>query len=110
MTVALAENGCGAVTVQPLATRVAHTPGSSSIQLTHGPNTFQGTVDPGGAFRTTPRTFADASSSVTLTIDGRFTVGGLEALATVDQAAPSPVCRYVVRWTGTKQGAANVIP
>ena len=110
MAVALAENGCGAVTVQPLPTRVAHAPGSTQIQLTHGPNTFQGTVDAGGAFRTTPRTFADASSSVTLQIDGRFTSGGLEALATVDQSAPSPACRYVVRWTGTKQGAPNVIP
>jgi hypothetical protein len=110
MAVALTENSCGAVTVQPLATRVAHTPGATQFQLTHGPNTYEGTVDAGGAFRTTPRTFADAGSSVTLGIAGRFLTTGLEATATVDQSAPAPGCRYLVRWTGTKQGAANVIP
>jgi hypothetical protein len=35
---------------------------------------------------------------------------GLEAVVTVDQTSPAPACRYLVRWTGTKQGAPNVIP
>jgi hypothetical protein len=110
MAVVLAENSCGAVTVLPLPTRVAHTPGATQFQLTHGPNTFEGTLEGGGAFRTAPRTFADAGSSVTLSIAGRFLLLGLDATVTVDQSAPAPACRYLVRWMGTKQGAANVIP
>ena len=43
-------------------------------------------------------------------IEGRFITTGLEAVVTVDQSAPAPACRYLVRWTGTKVGAANVIP
>jgi hypothetical protein len=112
IAVALAENSCGAVTVLPLPTRVAHTPGTQQFQLTHGPNTYSGTFDApgGGQFRTAARTFSDAASSQTVQIDGRFTTTGLEAVVTVDQTAPAPACRYVVRWTGAKQGAPNVIP
>jgi hypothetical protein len=112
IAVALAENTCGAVTVLPLPTRVAHTPGAEQFQLTHGPNTYTGTFDAagGGLFRTVARTFADATSSQTVHIQGRFLTTGLEAEVTVDQTAPAPACRYLVRWTGTKQGAPNVIP
>lgn len=112
MAVELTENSCGAVTVLPLATRVAHTPGALQFQLTHGPNTYSGTFDApaGGQFRTAARTFSDAASSQTVNIQGRFVTTGLEAVVTVDQAAPAPACRYLVRWTGTKQGAANVVP
>jgi hypothetical protein len=112
MVVALGENGCGAVTVQPLPTRVTHTPGASQFQLTHGPGTYTGTFDEasGGAFRTAAQTFGDATSSQIVHIQGRFTATGLEAVVTVDQTAPAPACRYLVSWTGTKVGAANVIP
>ena len=61
-------------------------------------------------FCTEARTFADATSSQTVTIEGRFVTTGLEAVVTVDQATPIPACRYRVSWAGTKQGAANVIP
>jgi hypothetical protein len=112
MVVALGENGCGAVTVQPLPTRVTHTPGASQFQLAHGPGTYSGSFDEaaGGAFRTAVQTFSDATSSQTVHIQGRFTATGLEAVVTVDQTAPAPACRYLVGWTGTKVGAANVIP
>ena len=110
MAVALAENSCGAVSVQPLPTRVTHSPGALQFQLTHGPGTYEGTLEAGGRFRTAARTFSDATSSQTVHIEGRFTAGGLEALAAVDQALPLPACRYVVQWTGTKSGPANVIP
>jgi hypothetical protein len=110
IAVALTENTCGAITVLPLPTRVAQTPGALQFQLTHGPNTYAGTLEAGGVFRTAARTFADATSSQIVHIEGRFVATGLEAVVTVDQEAPVPACRYRVSWTGTKQGAANVIP
>jgi hypothetical protein len=110
MTVELAANDCGVVTVLPLPTRVAHVPGSLQFQLTHGPNTYQGTLEPSGGFRTAARTFADATSTLIVNIEGRFLAAGLEGFVTVDQTLPAPACRYLVRWTGAKQGASNVIP
>lgn len=112
IAVALTQNTCGPVTVLPLPTRVAHTPGAQEFQLTHGPNTYTGSFDAaaGGLFRTAARTFSDAASSLTVHIQGEFVATGLQAEVTVDQTAPVPACRYVVRWTGTKQGAPNVIP
>ena len=110
MAVVLAENGCGAVTVLPLPTRVVHAAGAANFQLVHGPGTYDGTVESDGRFRTAPRTFADAASSQTVAIEGRFMATGLDATVTVDQSAPPPACRYVVRWMGTKSGAPNVIP
>ena len=111
VAVELTENGCGAVTVLPMPTRVVQTPGALPFQLTHGPTTYTGTLDAaGGGFRTAVRVFSDAASSQTVHIEGRFLVTGLEAVVTVDQTAPAPPCRYLVRWTGIKVGAANVIP
>jgi hypothetical protein len=44
-------------------------------------------------------------------VTGRFTRTGLEALASVAVQPPAAAaCRYAVQWTGTKQGAPNVIP
>jgi hypothetical protein len=107
LAVALTENDCGSVTVQPLPTRVEHTPGAARLRLTHGPNTFDGSVSPDGTFTTDPRTLSDGAGTLVLTVAGRFTSSGLDALATVALSRP---CRYVVRWTGTKQGAPNVLP
>lgn len=96
----------------PLPTRVTHTPGASQFQLTHGPATYTGAFDDaaGGAFRTQAQTFADAGSSQTVHIQGSFRATGIDAVVTVDQTAPLPACRYLVRWTGSKVGAPNVIP
>jgi hypothetical protein len=104
MVVALTSNTCGAVTVLPLPTRVDHAAGATRFRLTHGPNTFDGSVSADGTFTTDRATLGDGS---TIVIAGRFMATGLDALATVDQTTP---CRYVVHWTGTKQGAPNVIP
>ena len=112
MVVEITENDCGTVTVLPLPTRVAHTAGATQFQLTHGPNTYAGSLEPGGRFTTQPRTFTDAASSQTVRIEGRFLAAGLEAVVTVDvqPTPPAASCRYLVRWTGTKVGAPNVIP
>lgn len=111
MAVALAESGCPGVMVEPLPTRVQHTPGALQFQLTHGPATYSGTLDAAGGFVTQPRTFNDGVSTQTVSITGHFTRTGFEAVATVDVQTPNAApCRYVVRWNGTKVGAPNVIP
>jgi hypothetical protein len=111
MAVELGENGCGGVAVLPLPTRVTHTPGASQFQILHGPGTYTGAFDDsaGGAFRTQAQVFSDGVSSQTVHIQGSFRATGLDAVVTVDQTAPT-ACRYLVRWTGTKSGAPNVIP
>jgi hypothetical protein len=109
LSVALAFNDCGNVVVQPLPTHVDHAPGAASFLLTHGPNTFNGTLAGDGAFTTETRTLPDGTgSTLTMAIAGRFSTGGLEAQAAV--TLPSRPCRYEVRWTGVKQGTPNMIP
>jgi hypothetical protein len=112
VAVRLLENDCAAVpTVQPQATSVAHAPGATAFTLTHGGLRVSGSVGRDGAFTTEPLAVADGLGPATLTMSGRFTTGGLEATVTVavSPAAPAAPCRYLVGWTGVKQGAANVI-
>jgi hypothetical protein len=110
--VALGDNDCGAVTVQPNTTTVAHTPGALRVSLTHAGTTYSGPLNADGTFATDPVDLRDQDgSTLTLRIAGRFTATGFEATVTVDVARPTGSrCRYVVRWTGTKQGAPNVLP
>jgi len=112
VAVALGANTCGAVTVATQPTSVTHTPGAARFTLTHGSNTFAGSVATDGTFATDPLALNDAGSTLTVTLQGRFTTAGLTATVTVDVRPPAPsgACRYLVEWTGTKQGAPNVIP
>ncbi len=112
VAVALATNTCGAVTVAPQPTSVTHTPGANRFSLVHGANTFNGAVAVDGSFTTDPLALNDAGTALTVTLQGRFAVTGLNATVTVDSRPPAPgsPCRYTVAWTGTKQGAPNVIP
>ena len=111
VAVALAENGCGEVTVLPLPTRVEHAPGASAFRLVHGPGNYAGALQPDGRFTTEALTFADGASTQTVAISGRFLAAGLEAVASVSAVfPPAAPCAYSVRWTGTKVGAPNVIP
>ena len=109
--VALTENTCGPqVAVSALPTRIEHTPGATQIRLTHG-LTYAGTVAADGAFSTDAQTVTDALGAQTIRVAGRFTRAGFDALASVAVQPPSAAaCRYAVQWTGTKQGAPNVIP
>ena len=110
MAVALTENTCGAVQVAALPTRVEHTPGATQFRLTHG-LTYAGTLSNDGAFTTDAQTVTDSVGAQTVRVTGRFTRTGLEALASVAVQPPTgAACRYAVQWTGTKQGAPNVIP
>jgi hypothetical protein len=112
VAVALATNTCGAVTVAPQPTSVTHTPGATRFSLVHGANTFNGGVAVDGSFTTDPLALSDGGTALTVTIQGRFSVTGMNATVTVDARPPAPgaPCRYTVAWTGTKQGAPNVIP
>lgn len=116
--VALTANDCGNVNVMPLPTAVAHAAGAADFSLTHGSNTYAGHVSSDGRFTTDPLSLRDTDgSTLTVRIEGRFSTGGLEAVVTVGVERPSTrppgqaaTCRYVVRWTGRKQGSPNVIP
>jgi hypothetical protein len=112
VAVALGSNTCGPVTVAPQPTSVTHTPGASRFMLVHGANSFTGSVAADGTFTTDPLGLNDGATALTVTLQGRFTVSGLSATATVVMRppAPAPSCQYTVAWTGTKQGAPNVIP
>jgi len=108
--VALLDNDCaGSPTVQAQPTSVAHAAGASSFTLTHGGLQVAGSVSVDGTFTTTPLAVGDPQGPATLAIAGRFTTGGLEATVTVTVASAAGPCRYRVGWTGTKQGAPNII-
>jgi hypothetical protein len=110
VAVRLQQNDCPAApTVQPQPTSVSHAAGASSFTLAHGGLTVTGSVARDGAFTTQPLAVTDPQGPATLAIAGRFTPGGLEATVTVGVTGSSGACRYLVGWTGTKQGPPNVL-
>ncbi len=93
------------------STSVAHASGANRFSLTHGGTTYAGSVATDGAFTTDPLALRDADGQpLSVRIEGRFTTSGFDAQVGVDVSAAAGPCRYVVRWVGTKQGAANVLP
>ena len=110
--VSLTSSTCPGIAVQNMPTAVAHAPGATTLSLSHASLTYQGTVQGDGRFTTTPRTVNVPGEAHTLSIAGRFTTTGFDAtvsVAVTRDAAPQ-ACAYEVRWVGTKQGGANVIP
>jgi hypothetical protein len=108
--VRLQQNDCPAApTVQPQPTSVTHVAGASAFTLVHGGLTASGSVARDGTFTTQPLAVQDPQGPATLAIAGRFTPSGLEATVTVSVSAPSGACRYLVGWTGSKQGSGNVL-
>lgn len=110
--VALVENDCGGVTVLPMTTTVIHSPGGTQLSLVHANTTYAGSLAPDGTFTTDPIDLQDSNgSTLTVEISGRFETNGFTAMVAVDvRRTNGSRCRYVVRWTGTKQGPPNVIP
>jgi hypothetical protein len=104
--VALTENTCGPVEIQALPTTVEHAPGSAAFQLTHG-GSYTCSLS-GASFTCQPRAFDVNGRAETVTVDGQFRTTGFDATARI--AVQPAGCAYAVRWTGTKQGAANVLP
>jgi len=110
VAVRLQQNDCPAApTVQPQPTSVTHTAGAGSFTLVHGGLTVSGSVNRDGTFTTQPLAVQDPQGPATLSLAGRFTANGLEATVTVSVTAAGGACRYLVAWTGTKQGSPNVL-
>lgn len=108
--VRLQQNDCPvAPTIQAQPTTVTHTAGASSFTLVHGGLTASGSVARDGVFTTQALAVQDSQGPATLTMAGRFTASGLDATVTVNVTAPSGACRYLVGWTGSKQGPPNVL-
>ena len=97
-------NTCGPVQVQNNQTIVAHSPGSSSLQLTHAAFTYSGTVDRAGNFTISPT----QQLGFVISIVGQFDRTGFNAVVTVDPQQPP--CEYKVKWVGTKNGPPNTFP
>jgi hypothetical protein len=110
--VALVENDCGDVTVLPMTTTVIHNPGATQLSLVHANTTYGGSLSGDGTFMTNPLDLPDSNGgTLTVGISGRFETNGFEAMVAIDvRRTNGSRCRYVVRWTGTKQGPPNVIP
>jgi hypothetical protein len=107
----LAGNTCvPAPTVQDNPTTVVHTPGASSLSLTHANITYQGTIDNSAAFATTPNMFSLGGSQYNITIGGQFNRTGFDATVNVSVTQPTPACAYMLHWVGTKSGPPNTIP
>src|SRR5688572_21401159 len=109
--VTLQQNACTGITVQTFPTTVTHTPGASTLTLTHAGNSYTGTVQRNGSFTTTPRAVGGGTETHTLTIAGTFSTTAIDATVTaVVQRAGSANCQYVVKWAGPRQSGVNVIP
>ena len=105
--VALRDNTCGAVTVQPLPTIVTHLVGDTTFTLVHGPLTHRGVLHRDGSFITTPLTLGAAPGAVTrVQVAGRFTATGFTASVSVDETGPR-TCGYIVEWTGKREPATS---
>jgi hypothetical protein len=112
VAVRLLDNDCAAApAVQAQPTSVTHTAGATTFTLMHGGLQVAGAVGRDGTFTTQPMAVQDLLGPATLAIAGRFTTTGLEATVTVavTPAAPAASCRYLVGWTGVKQGLPNVL-
>jgi len=109
--VTLQQNSCTGIAVQSFTTTVSHTPGASTLTLTHNGNAYSGTVQRNGSFTTTPKAVGGGGETHTLTISGSFTTTAIDATVTADvQRTGSPNCQYTVKWVGPKRGEPNVIP
>jgi len=97
---------------------VRQQPGSLTFVLDdHGTRDLPGTLNRDGSFTLSPsQSLVQNTIPAIDTFDGgRFTTQGFEVRDTTDlQSNPvvtgGGACRVVTSWTGTKQGAPNVIP
>ena len=109
--VTLQQSSCTGITVQRFMTTVAHTPGATTLTLTHNGIAYAGTVQRNGAFATTPKAVGGGAEVHTLTITGTFSTTAIDATVSADVARTgSTNCQYTVKWAGPKQGTPNEIP
>jgi hypothetical protein len=105
------ETSCGDTAAPPTVTgTVTQAPGAASFVLADtGGTTFTGTVQTTGEFTATA-TFGPDSAGQTYAqrLEGRFSATGFTGRLGVDVSPRA--CRFTRDWTGTKQGAPNVLP
>ena len=101
--VTLAQNSCGAITVQSLPTTVTHTVATGAITLVHGGTTYSGLVAADSTFATTPRDVDVGDGfQYRITIAGRFGNRSFVADATVDRSGSGAACQFVAHWVGSR--------
>jgi len=101
--VTLAQNSCGAITVQSLPTTVTHTVASGAITLVHGGTTYSGSVAVDSTFATTARDVDVGDGfQYRITIAGRFGNRSFVADATVDRSGSGAACQFVAHWVGSR--------
>jgi hypothetical protein len=102
----LAGSTCSSPQVQSNPTVVAHSPGATSLSLTHAGVTYAGTIDMAGAFSVPATPVSNGAYQISIT--GQFNATGFTA--TVHVAQQQPACQYDVSWVGSKQGPPNPYP
>ena len=101
--VTLAQNTCGAITVQSVPTAVTHNVPSGAITLVHGGTTYSGSVSADSTFMTTPRDVDVGDGfQYRITIAGKFGNRSFVADATVDRSGTGTQCQFVAHWVGSR--------
>ena len=102
--VSLAENSCGAITVQNNPTVVTHDTDSGAITLTHAGVVYTGRVIVSDSSFTTVARQVNVGDGYMYRIEiaGRFRANAFDASATVDRTKQGEACRFVVHWAGTR--------
>lgn len=95
--------------VQTFPTIVTHTPGASTLTVTHAGSVYTGTVSSDASFRTPAAPVVIGGVTYQLGIVGQFAVSAMDATVTV-QVGAQPPFQFSARWVGPKTGAPNVIP
>lgn len=111
--VSLVADSCGGSVVQSNPTDVTHTPGATTLSLTHAGSRYTGTIGTDGRFQTTPSSLDLNGFSYLVGVTGRFNASGFVADVTIDrfqQGTQLQRCRYVARWQAARSSGTNVIP
>ena len=107
--VTMLESTCSDMGVQQHPTVVAHQAGDRVLTVTHAGATYQGILQTNGHFTTPSNTFTIGDVTYAITLAGRFTTTAVDIRADV-AAGRQPPCHVAARWSGPKDGPANVLP
>jgi hypothetical protein len=110
--VTMVADSCTGTVIHDNPTIVQQQPGDTIMSLTHAVIVASGSVRNNGQFLMAPVVVPIAGVNYHVDIGGQFELRGFAATAHVgvgDIGQPAR-CGYTVHWTGSKQGAPNVIP
>ena len=102
--VSLAENTCGAISVENNPTVVTHDADSSTVTLTHAGVVYSGhVIAADSTFTTVPRVVNVGDGfTYNIAIAGRFKENAFDANASIDRTGKGNACRFAVHWVGTR--------